>query len=71
MFCGVTGNRQSISGNSSKRTGHGVRTSPRSPVPSAFESLDGSDNDNSPSDTKLEDAYMDPNRDAVSLVQNL
>ncbi|CAA6654744.1 unnamed protein product [Spirodela intermedia] len=60
------GNRHSVSANSNKRTGHVIRTaSPRSPVPCAFESLEGSADDDSPSDTKLEDAYMDPDRDDV------
>ena len=69
MFFGPTGTRKSLSLNSSKRTEHdAMPPSPQPPVTSVYENLEGSGNDESPSDNRLEDAFMDPNEDSVSLI---
>lgn len=56
--------------NATKRSGHLIRpTSPKSPVASAsaFESLEGSDDeDNLTDSTKLDHSYLHTNGDAVS-----
>ncbi|KAJ6798621.1 AMP deaminase-like [Iris pallida] len=61
------GNKQNASANSNKRTGNIMRpTSPKSPgaSASAFESVEGSDDDDTlPADAKLDDSYLQNNGD--------
>ncbi|XP_078435283.1 AMP deaminase, putative / myoadenylate deaminase [Wolffia australiana] len=61
------GNRQSRSASVSKRAEHGIRSiSPRPPISSSLESIQGSADDNSPSDFKTEEIYIDPIQDSTS-----
>lgn len=70
-FSFASGNKQSVCVNTSKRAGNLIRpTSPKSPVASAsaFESLEGSDDDETlPNDVKLDNSYLHTNGDLVSL----
>ncbi|MQL81060.1 hypothetical protein Taro_013518, partial [Colocasia esculenta] len=69
------GNRQPVSANSTKRSGHPVMaTSPKSPAPcaSAFESLEGSDDEDSLTNvSKLDSTFLHANGNAGPECDNL
>jgi len=70
-FLCASGNKQSVCANTNKRAGNLIRPiSPKSPgaSASAFESLEGSDDDVTlPNDVKLDNSYLLTNGDIVSL----
>ncbi|XP_020266084.1 probable AMP deaminase [Asparagus officinalis] len=62
LHTGIEGSKESVCANSTERAGHLIRPiSPKSPGASAFESVEGSDDDELPNDVNLDNSYLHAN----------